>query len=65
MNITNRRRADKFAFSLPGDRVFDRLRFQQLLIILFQNPWCNILQLHVPDKRKDVVIDGAKIRAVG
>ena len=65
MNITDGRCADKIAFSLPGDRVLDRLRFQQLLIVFFQNPRRNVLQFHVPDKRNDVVVDGAKIRTVG
>ena len=37
MNIPDRARPDKLVLGLPCHRVVDGLRFQQLLIVLFQH----------------------------
>ena len=64
MDITDRARPDKLVLGLSGHRIVDRLRLQQLLIVLFQHSGREVLQLHVSDERRDIILDQADIGTV-
>ena len=53
-------RSQKFIFLFADDRIH-RLRFQKLLIILFNHTGGDFIQLHMSDDRGNIVIDQTDI----
>ena len=64
MDLPHRGGGTEFFFGLAGHCIRHCLGFQELLIILLQHPWRDILQLHVSDHRPDIVVDGGYVAAV-